>query len=417
MNRLARILFVGILLLCFSGCDLEAKPVERVSSGETVQAADGMEVAGVTEATEKTQTRLPGQETVKKDGNSEPLAAWEDDAVRALVPAPPGIVSQYSGDGLTAQIGSVSMDDLESYCQQLLDAGFDAYHASRSFYSNTGAQFSFYGRSTDGIVVCVNTESVRASGFSEIEIKDYRTGPAEGDPWGADEYQQLLPDPGCGFTQNQQQEYLYEGQQTRHYIVRFSRSMGYEECKAYAQALRDSGYLYRETVSDKPFMEQYSFCAENADGYMVRLSVQESDGANLMLFEPGMDGPGRDWDDVYNRAFLPEPACGNYAQWDSSYLSADSITWRLAGMDYEAVKAYAQALLDKGYTDITVQEDDPAAQTYVLEASGIISKTGEEAVKNQFYVRLTFDPAQTLEDGTPYGILKMDTAFSLTQAG
>ena len=75
MNRLARILFVGILLLCFSGCDLEAKPVERVSSGETVQAADGMEVAGVTEATEKTQTRLPGQETVKKDGNSEPLAA------------------------------------------------------------------------------------------------------------------------------------------------------------------------------------------------------------------------------------------------------------------------------------------------------------------------------------------------------
>lgn len=347
-----------------------------------------------------------GQTETVPTESTEPAEPWDSNELRAMLPEPPGVGFSYDWSGLSIHITGATIDEWNAYCDTLLSMGFDAYHSLESYSSDGGMQLVFNGRNADGVYVNISTESYDQPG-ALLWIRDFREveDPEKAQLWGADEFQQMLPDPGCGFLDTQITEYVYEGQNTRHYVVNLSPAMGYERAKAYAEKLREAGFIYAQTEDDTPFSDRYALTASNGEGYMIYLSVGSELTPALLLFEPGMDGTHRDWDDDYFRCFLPEPMGMDYHQRNTELSSNISKEWTIKGMNYEGAKAYVQALMEKGYTEITIQEDDPDAQTYVFEASGLISKTGEETVKEQWHVRLVFDPSQTLEDGTPMCML------------
>lgn len=408
MKRMTRVMYTIMLLLCLSGCALEVNPDTPTKSA--TEPSKTAETTGVTQPLGTTQDATEAITPTKVPAEAEAeLEAWEDNEIRAMLPAPPGKIFQYTGRGLEIGISDASYDELKGYCEQLLSMGFDAYYFMDAYEYSTGPQFDFYGRNVEGIVVRVATRTVFHSG-AEIKLDDFRVeeDTKEYEPWGADEFQQLLPDPGCRYGSAQVYQSSYEGQTLRQYTVRFGQAMGYEKLKEYAQALRSAGFIYGDTVDNNPFTDTYAFSARNAEGYQVYLSGSNGTSSDMILYEPGSNNPFRDWEDDPFRAFLPEPICSNFTQKNTTISAPITQEFLLEGMDYESAKAYAQALVEKGYTNIRIEEDDPNAHTYVFEVSGTAAKTGDPSRVLSAVVKLVFDPSQTLDDGSPYCILTYD---------
>ena len=396
-----------LLLLWLCSCTVEAGPGEitlPTSAVESTKVTTPTGNTGVAEATEQTLS----------------VSSWQNDVTRAAVPAPSGAILQYKNNGTThsAWIGSMSEAEIMSYWQQILAAGFDLYHEEITTPTIAGNGYYYIGKNAEGIIVSIlfgafDTSQDGPSGsvgrISIQEAKELTAPPTASNPWGIDEFQRQLPEPEYSYTETQLAEYNYQGEPTRHYLIRLHSAMGYESCKAYGKILRESGFTINITETDQPFLDQYSFCAENESGYMV---VLHSSVSSLMLFEPNMNGPGRKWDDDAERSYLPEPPTSNYCQHNMSYKYSDDIEIILEGMSYEEAKTYVDALKEKGYTEFPTYLDDPEAQRLEFSARG--SVTGSlipdttEFRQSYLHVTLLYDPTYVLEDGTPYCIVRLE---------
>lgn len=391
-KRICALLAPALLLGVLSACSLDAAP------DVTIPSDNSQNVTPVaTEATKPAQT----------------LEAWTDNEIRALIPEPPGKIMDYDETGMQIGLMSATREDLEEYCQQLLDAGFDEYYDFEESILGDGSEFTFQGRNAQGIVIRVDAQNRfnTVSGSSLVYIQDFRQteSSAEQEPWGIDEFQQQLPDPGFTYVSAQLYHNKHDGQDTRLYSVNFAHAMDYTAFREYAEELRAAGFVYKETVNDNPFQNQFTFSAENAEGYLVSLTHASSGYPALTLVEPGREGSGRDWDDDGYRSCFPDPDCTDFSERNTSYLNGGMCEYTLKGMDYEGLKTYAQMLQESGFTQLLFVKDDLDAQSYLFAACGIGTMGNESGFELQLFVRLSFDPTQTSEDGTLYCLMEIST--------
>lgn len=383
MKKLFCSLLTCVLLVPLAGCNLEASPdiTSQPSESTTI------------EHTQPTETATQP---------AEPVEPWDANDLRAMFPEPPGTIVDYGYSASVIGLTGISRADAQDYAQQLMEMGLDAYYNMGSESGEPGVPFHFWMRSMEGIVISINSYAPfdDVDGDVRIEISDYRpperrVGQVE---WSGDEYLRAIPDPGysCMSVRTQQQA-IDSGTAFEVYMATMEGAMGYEACKAYAEILLQAGFTHKQNISDYPVMDQYRFCAENAEGYMVEIS-RMSGGTQIYISQPGSFYPGRSWEENMGASrFLPEPECRNYIFSDNQYT--------FIGMDYEGAKAYAQALKDRGYLNSVQEEDDPVAKTYRFYASGSIESSAVAGVFSSRTVELIYDPSQIMEDGTPYCIL------------
>ena len=385
MKKLTLLIMILTLIVALCACDLEANPDIPTQPFEGLASQDTQPSHTVTQP-------------------AEPVDPWDANALRAMFPEPPGTIVDYGYSASVIGLTGISRADAQDYAHRLMDMGLDAYYNMDSESGEPGLPFHFWMRSMEGIVVSINSYAPfdDVDGDVRIEISDYRpperrAGQVE---WSGDEYLRAIPDPGYFYTAAGFQEaFLDTGATYRYYQVKIEGAMGYEACKAYAEILLQAGFTHKQNISDYPVSDQYKFCAENAEEYMVELS-RMSGGTQIYISQPGSFYPGRSWkENMGVSRFLPEPECQNYIFSDKQYT--------FIGMDYEGAKAYAQALKDRGYLNIFLEKDDPVAKTYQFSASGSIESSAVSEIFVSYTVELIYDPSQTLEDGTPYCILKI----------
>lgn len=178
------------------------------------------------------------------------------------------------------------------------------------------------------------------------------------EPWGSDEYQQMLPEPPPYTKTNV--TYNFHGPGVYSYSVRFDYNSDlYDAFYAYGQELIEAGYCYCVTEQADPYERSYRLEARNEDGVWVSLwapgGIGEEDRAYVTLFP--LESEKQDtyftWEVASPvREHLPDPGVENYRQ---DYLpdpekSADTDwVFHLYGMNYEAAESYVQALQDMGY--------------------------------------------------------------------
>lgn len=385
MKRLFYCLLTCVLLFSLAGCNLEASPDITTQPPDSTANGD----------TQPTDTMTQP---------AEPVEPWDANELRAMFPEPPGTIVDYGYSASVIGLTGISRADAQDYAQQLMDMGLDAYYDMGSEYDNPDMPYNFWMRSMEGIVISIGSYAPfdDVDGDVRIEISDYRpperrAGQVE---WSGDEYLRAIPDPGYScMSVRVQQQAIDSGTVYEVYVANMEGAMGYEACKEYAEVLIHAGFTFKQTISDHPVTDNYSFCAENTEGYMVDLK-RISGGTHIYIAKPGEFYPGRSWEKNMGLSrFLPEPECQNYIFSDNQYT--------FIGMDYEGAKAYAQALKDRGYLDISQEKDDPVAKTYRFYASGSIESSAVAGVFSSYTVEFIFDPSQIMEDGTPYCILKI----------